>query len=1332
MPQEKKQFQGILNLQDSEDIIQSGHHIDAMNITFRNGIAENILGNRELGSLSLLLPSTGTNVCICAYNDELRGKLIIFNANSLGFDGIYKMSTLDSAAATRIYQAGTASYPNILNFNTASKIHSVNILYGETEADDILLFVDSLGRPTKMKMSRFIANEYSASEINRTYIDVHVNPPLSPIKCTYEHDNAVTANNVRDSLFQFRYRFVYDDNERSTWSQASITPLPFDYLKQQGTKNNSRIALFMSTGGSNVKKIEIAAKETKGEVTSDYFLVDSIDKAILSLSDNSVYKYNFYNNGVYEFLDQREIDLIFDKVPDEANTQELLNGNVIIYGGIKEGYDNPTVTGSLSSELNNYLTQPNGLLFVASSRGEDSSNTAGSIVLTIAGTGTLDVNNNTSILDSVNATGHTYIINMVDSLGAAVNITYDATSQTVDTILAGIGTIATGLGFTVSSISNHSITISKSGVKLLNSSFRANNQNIVADSFNVYSELAKNSFYSFGLVYFDVKGKTNGVVYPIQAFDKSTSEYASFPPLLYDYIVNYVKLSITSRPPSWAVKYSVVRSDNKTIDKQITWVTNDVATGSSDSAISADALVTYVGIQNMGVYNEILNSESGINYDFVEGDRVKFVSRYQTGTFNDLKAAYASGTYDYEIIGTEINPKIGGKARDGKYLKLRYSDISSDISAQFKVDGSMFFGNYLIVIYRQKKRSSSDKTFFYEFGPSLGIGDAGLATRYHIGNGQASDDNNGNQSTNLTYPALVRFHTGDCYTKYRNNIPIVLGKYDGSLTSYSHSVSAGNIYSTMKMSMPSQDNSAFRVSSQTEQLSNGYALGDYPLYANDAGFFFFNKSTTEELKIRIRGTFRAYGTKTSYMKLVLKKVPSLAPLTVTTTDLTDVVDISNAPVASGSPGAPVEVQFDKVISVRQTDKISLMAEGTTFAQSVVLFSEFNIEVYRNVEKIHVTEELVSDSSRLYFSGNGRPFLFDRAAKRGYYGNLVRYGQNYLAGSSVNDTNRFYDSNQDEYDLQHGDIERFKSRDKSLRVFQQRNTGTVPIFQSLIQDTSGSSLIAQSDRILNKIQYYSGNYGIGNQPCSLASSSFVDYFVDTVNGAIVRVSLDGITALSKTYKLDDWAVSKLSKYYKFGYKDVIFGAYDKLNNNYVLHLQSVANIEPDLAITDTYTLAFNEQTNSFVSFYSYYPEAMVFSNGGFYSMKSGKAYLHDVVTAGSRARFYGVSGACYIQCVFNSSRDAKKRFNALTYLGDGVWEVVSNTSIGQDSNLIEADFSNVEDKKHATMLRDSNSPGGLINGDVLKGDWIKVKLSAKSPQNKVNLHLVEVNLLIQNR
>jgi hypothetical protein len=1328
MPQEKKQFQGILNLQDSEDIIQSGHHIDAMNITFRNGIAENILGNRELGSLSLLLPSTGTNVCICAYNDELRGKLIIFNANSSGNDGIYKVSTLDSAAATRIYQAGTASYPNILNFNTANKIHSVNILYGETEAEDILLFIDSLGRPTKMKMSRFIANEYSASDVDRSYIDVHVKPPMSPIKCTYEHDNAVTANNVRDSLFQFRYRFVYDDNERSTWSQASITPLPFDYLRQQGTKNNSRIALYMSSGGSNVKKIEIAAKETKGEVTSDYFLIDSIDKSISSISDNSLYRYDFYNNGVYEFLDQREIDLAFDKVPDEANTQELLNGNVIIYGGIKEGYENPAVTGSISTLSFDYLTQPNGLLFVAASNGEDSLGSAANIVLTIAGAGTLDGGNKTSVLESVNATGHTYIINMVDASGTPVGITYNATSQTIDTILAGIGSVATGLGFTVSSISNHSITISKSGVKLLGSSFRTNSQSIFSDSSSVYSELAKNSFYSFGLVYFDSKGKTNGVVYPVQAFDKSTSEYASVPTSSSD----YVRLSITSRPPSWAVKYSVVRSDNKTIDKQTTWVTNNVATGSSDTSLATDALVTYVGIQNMMTYNEILNSDRGINYDFVEGDRVKFISRYNAGTFNDLKAAYASGTYDYEIIGTEINPKIGGKAKEGKYLKLRYSDLSSDISAQFKVDGSMFFGNYLVVIYRQKKRSSTENTFFFEFGPSLGIGDAGLSTRYHVGNGDSSDTNSSNQSTNLATPALVSFHTGDCYTKYRKNIPIVLGRYEGSLSSYSHSVSAGNIYSTMKISLPSEDNAAFRVSPQTEQLSNGYGSGDYPVYANDAGFFFFNKSTTEELKIRITGTFRAYGTKTSYMKLVLKKVPNMAPLAVTTTDLTGVIDISNAPVASGSPGTPVEIQFDKVISVRQTDKISLMAEGTVFAQSVVLFSEFNVEVYRNVEKIPVTEELVSDSSRLYFSGNGRPFVFDRTAKRGYYGSLVRYSQNFIAGSSVNDTNRFYDSNQDEYDLQYGDIERFKSRDKSLRVFQQRNTGAVPVFQSLIQDTSGSSLIAQSDKILNKIQYYSGNYGIGNQPCSLASSSFVDYFVDTVNGAIVRVSLDGITALSKTYKLDDWAVSKLSKYYKFGYKDVIFGAYDKLNNNYIVHLQAVANIEPDLAITDTYTLAFNEQSNSFVSFYSYYPEAMVFSNGGFYSMKSGKAYIHDVITAGSRASFYGVTGACYIQCVFNSSRDAKKRFNAITYLGDGVWEVVSNTSTGQDSSLIEADFRNVEDKKHATMLRDSNSPGGLINGDVLKGDWIKIKLSAKSPQNKVNLHLVEVNLLIQNR
>jgi hypothetical protein len=47
-----------------------------------------------------------------------------------------------------------------------------------------------------------------------------------PPKVVYENDENVIQNNLRNKLFQFCYRFVYTDNEKSVWSSKSIVPLP--------------------------------------------------------------------------------------------------------------------------------------------------------------------------------------------------------------------------------------------------------------------------------------------------------------------------------------------------------------------------------------------------------------------------------------------------------------------------------------------------------------------------------------------------------------------------------------------------------------------------------------------------------------------------------------------------------------------------------------------------------------------------------------------------------------------------------------------------------------------------------------------------------------------------------------------------------------------------------------------------------------------------------------------------------------------------------------------------------------------------------------------------
>src|SRR5690606_14749239 len=118
--------------------------------------------------------------------------------------------------------------------------------------------------------------------------------------------------------------------EKSVWSSASIVPLPNQdtlTLTEDDLTKNVRISVSMSTGGLDVTKIELSARQTSNGVTSDWFLVDVFDKDELSIADNSIYTFNFYNDGLYSTIDVLESLLLQDYVPQTARAQEMINGN---------------------------------------------------------------------------------------------------------------------------------------------------------------------------------------------------------------------------------------------------------------------------------------------------------------------------------------------------------------------------------------------------------------------------------------------------------------------------------------------------------------------------------------------------------------------------------------------------------------------------------------------------------------------------------------------------------------------------------------------------------------------------------------------------------------------------------------------------------------------------------------------------------------------------------------------------------------------------------------------------------------------------------------------
>ncbi|MGI9215351.1 MAG: hypothetical protein ACR2HS_06970, partial [Gammaproteobacteria bacterium] len=186
-----------------------------------------------------------------------------FNYNFSGSNatiGVYKNGILVSGSSDNLISG-------IGNFNY-SKTLSISLT-----ASDILTF-----RVTR------------ATAVNTPeYINLTSSVVIGTLNAA-TNNKRVSVNNLRNKLFQFRYRFVYDDFVKSVWSSASIVPLPNQpsgkLTYDLNFTDNSRLRLFFSTGNEQTKTIELAFRDFSDNFTSGWKLITSINIEELSIEDN--------------------------------------------------------------------------------------------------------------------------------------------------------------------------------------------------------------------------------------------------------------------------------------------------------------------------------------------------------------------------------------------------------------------------------------------------------------------------------------------------------------------------------------------------------------------------------------------------------------------------------------------------------------------------------------------------------------------------------------------------------------------------------------------------------------------------------------------------------------------------------------------------------------------------------------------------------------------------------------------------------------------------------------------------------------------------------------
>jgi hypothetical protein len=158
--------------------------------------------------------------------------------------------------------------------------------------------------------------------------------------------------------------------------------------------------------------------------------------------------------------------------------------------------------------------------------------------------------------------------------------------------------------------------------------------------------------------------------------------------------------------------------------------------------------------------------------------------------------------------------------------------------------------------------------------------------------------------------------------------------------------------------------------------------------------------------------------------------------------------------------------------------------------------------------------------------------------------------------------------------------------------------------------------------------------------------------------------------------------------------------------------------------DPFTICFSEPDNAFESFYSYHPEFMGEVNTTMFTFKNGGIWKHGTTPY---CNFYGTQYNASIATVFNSNSLDKKTWVSVMETGNTVWACpdiytqMESAGARQDSELLATDFQDLESEYHASFLRDSNSPGGLIEGDSLKGNYIVIKFEKASANSFVYLN-----------
>jgi hypothetical protein len=335
----KKLFIKGINNDDAYQLLDTNEYLNAVNMRFttsengRVGRLENIEGNEAKG-LEVL---SGADITIGAYEDTQNRRLYFFNYNAAGDHGIY------------CYEADTdVVWPVLLNSQVTGGLNFSSFIHSAAIVGDMLYWTDGVNPPRRINVKaglKLNTVSYPTSvlpyttPIKQSVIGLIRPQPWAPLTTVNVTDAGYVNNFIKAMSVQFVYRFVYRDNEISTFS-------PMSKLENYSPLNAIDVTIPLTqTIEQDVIKIEVGVVY---KLDGSVFIVKTFTNGFTAHNSGTALTFRYYGDTVGVAVAPSDAVKPFDSVPRTAKTLEVAK-NRLFLGNTVDGYDDPTTTSLVIS-----------------------------------------------------------------------------------------------------------------------------------------------------------------------------------------------------------------------------------------------------------------------------------------------------------------------------------------------------------------------------------------------------------------------------------------------------------------------------------------------------------------------------------------------------------------------------------------------------------------------------------------------------------------------------------------------------------------------------------------------------------------------------------------------------------------------------------------------------------------------------------------------------------------------------------------------------------------------------------------------------------------------